>query len=111
MSSCGIPGRPTSATSRGQPGRRLRCSTPRRSSRLRVRGSAIHTQALSEASSVKACASCGRAGRSRWRPIYCRVNPSTFVVLAVGSEAKIDSRGYDAAVARAVERFAQLEVD
>jgi len=33
------------------------------------------------------------------------------VVLAVGSEAKIDSRGYDAAVARAVERFAQLEVD
>jgi hypothetical protein len=52
-----------------------------------------------------------RAGRSRWRPIYCRVNPSTFVVLAVGSEAKIDSRGYDAAVARAVEPFAQLEVD
>ena len=52
-----------------------------------------------------------RAGRSRWRPIYRRVNPSTFVIFAVGPEAEIDSRGYDAAVARAVERFAQLEVD
>jgi hypothetical protein len=52
-----------------------------------------------------------RAGRSRWRPIYRRVNPSTFVIFAVGPEAEIDSRGYDAAVARAVERFEQLEVD
>jgi hypothetical protein len=39
-----------------------------------------------------------------------RVNPSTFVVFAVGPEAGIDSRGYEAAVARAVERFGQLEV-
>jgi hypothetical protein len=39
------------------------------------------------------------------------VNPSTFVIFAVGPEAGIDSRGYDIAVARAVERFAQLEVD
>ena len=52
-----------------------------------------------------------RAGRSRWRPIYRRVNPSTFVIFAVGPEAEIDSRGYDAAVARAVERLEQLEVD
>jgi len=52
-----------------------------------------------------------RAGRSRCRPIYRRVNPSTFVIFAVGPEAEIDSRGYDAAVARAVRRFAQLEVD
>lgn len=52
-----------------------------------------------------------RAGRSRWRPIYRRVSPSTFVIFAVGPEAEIDSRGYDAAVARAVERFEQLEVD
>jgi hypothetical protein len=51
-----------------------------------------------------------RAGRSRWRPIYRRVNPSTFVIFAVGPEAQIDSRGYDAAVARAVERFGQLDV-
>jgi len=52
-----------------------------------------------------------RAGRSRWRPIYRRVTPSTFVVFAVGPETGINSRGYDAAVARAVERFGQLEVD
>ena len=52
-----------------------------------------------------------RAGRSRWRPIYRRVNPSTFVIFAVAPEAEIDSRGYDAAVARAVERFKALELD
>jgi hypothetical protein len=52
-----------------------------------------------------------RAGRSRWRPIYRRVSPSTFVILAVAPEAQIDSRGYDAAVVRAAERFGQLEVD
>jgi hypothetical protein len=52
-----------------------------------------------------------KLGRSRWRPIYRRANPSTFVIFAVGPEAGIDSRGYDAAVTRAVERFGQLEVD
>ena len=52
-----------------------------------------------------------RAGRSRWRPIYRRVDPSTFVIFAVGPEAQIDSRGYDAGVAQAVERFRQFEVD
>ena len=52
-----------------------------------------------------------RAGRSRWRPIYRQVNPSTFVIFAVGPEVEIDSRGYRTAVARAVERFGQLEVD
>jgi hypothetical protein len=52
-----------------------------------------------------------RAGRSRWRPMYRRVNPSTFVIFAVGAEAEIDSRGYEVAVARAVERFEQLELD
>lgn len=52
-----------------------------------------------------------RAGRSRWRPIYRRVTPSTFVIFAVGPEAEINSRGYDAAIARAVERFGQLEGD
>ena len=64
------------------------------------------------------CATVGGVGnasrRSRarsWRPIYRRVNPSTFVIFAVGPEAEIDSRSYDAAVARAAERFAQLEVD
>jgi hypothetical protein len=52
-----------------------------------------------------------RAGRSRWRPIYRRVSPSTFVILAVAPEVQIDSRGFDAAVRRAVERFGQLELD
>jgi hypothetical protein len=51
-----------------------------------------------------------RAGRSRWR-IYRGVSPSTFVILAVAPEAQIDSRGFDAAVRRAVERFGQLELD
>jgi hypothetical protein len=52
-----------------------------------------------------------RAGRSRWRPIYRRVKASTFVILAVAPEAQIDSRGFDAAVARAVERYRHLELD
>jgi ribosomal protein S18 acetylase RimI-like enzyme len=33
------------------------------------------------------------------------------VILAVAPEAQIDSRGFGAAVARAAERFAQLDVD
>ena len=52
-----------------------------------------------------------RAGRSRWRPLYRRVSPSTFVILAVAPEAQIDFRGFDAAIRRAVERFGQLELD
>lgn len=50
-----------------------------------------------------------RAGRSRWRPIY--LTASKFVILAVAPEAQIDSRGFDAAVARAVDRLASLDVD
>jgi len=52
-----------------------------------------------------------RAGRSRWRPIYRRVGPSTFAILAVGPEAQIDRRGFDAAVRRAVERDRDVETD
>jgi len=51
-----------------------------------------------------------RAGRSRWRPIYRRATPDTFVIVAVAPEAEIDQRGFDAAVARAVVRFAQIDV-
>jgi hypothetical protein len=51
-----------------------------------------------------------RAGRSRWRPIYRRVTPSTFVIVAVAPEAQIDQRGFDAAVARAVERFSKIDL-
>lgn len=50
-----------------------------------------------------------RAGRSRWRPIYRRVTPDTFVILAVGPEAQIDRSGFDAAVDRAAKRFADLD--
>lgn len=52
-----------------------------------------------------------RAGRSRWRPIYRRVSSATFVILAVAPEAVIDSRGFQAAVGRAVARLADLEGD
>jgi hypothetical protein len=52
-----------------------------------------------------------KAGRSRWRPLYRRVSPSTFVILAVAPEAQIHSRGFDTAVARAVVRLGQLEPD
>ena len=52
-----------------------------------------------------------RSGRSRWRPIYRRVRPETFVIFAVAPEAQIDARGFDAAVARASARFAELTLD
>lgn len=52
-----------------------------------------------------------RAGRSRWRPIYRRVTPSSFVILAVAPEAMIDSRGFDDAVRRAVARLAELGIE
>jgi hypothetical protein len=51
-----------------------------------------------------------RGGRSRWRPIYRQVSPGTFVILAVGPEAQIDGRGFDAAVVRASRRLEQLDV-
>jgi hypothetical protein len=52
-----------------------------------------------------------RGGRSRWRPIYRQVTSTTFVVLAVGPEAAIDKAGFDAALRRAVQRFAEIELD
>lgn len=51
-----------------------------------------------------------RAGRSRWRPIYRRATPDTFVIVAVAPEAQIDRPGFDRAVARAVTRFARIEL-
>lgn len=50
-----------------------------------------------------------RRGTSRWRPIYRQVTPDTFVIFAVGPEAQIDKSGFDAAIKRAVERFADLD--
>ncbi len=50
-----------------------------------------------------------RAGRSRWRPIYRRVQPRMFVILAIAPEAQIDKRGFDQKVAYARQRFEELE--
>jgi hypothetical protein len=38
------------------------------------------------------------------------VSPDTFVILAVGPEAQMDSGGFGAAVARAAERYAELDL-
>ena|SRR5580658_2008840 len=51
-----------------------------------------------------------RAGRSRWRPIYRRVQPGIFVILAVAPEAQIDKRGFDEAVRGAQRRLQELEL-
>jgi hypothetical protein len=51
-----------------------------------------------------------RAGRSRWRPIYRRVQPGIFVILAVAPEAQIDKRGFDEMVSNAQRRFEELEL-
>jgi hypothetical protein len=50
-----------------------------------------------------------RAGRSRWRPIYRRVQPETFVILAVAPEAQIDKRGFNETVRKARRRLQELE--
>ena len=52
-----------------------------------------------------------RLGHPHSSAVRGELGPSTFVIFAVGPEAEIDSRGYEAAVARAAERFGQLEVD
>lgn len=52
-----------------------------------------------------------RGGRSRWRPIYRQVTPDAFVIFAVGPEAQIDRRGFDAAVVRAGRRVTELQHD
>lgn len=50
-----------------------------------------------------------RRGRSRWRPLYRRVDGRLFAILAVGPEAEIDRAGYDRAVRAAKQRLARLE--
>jgi hypothetical protein len=50
-----------------------------------------------------------RAGRSRWRPIYRRVQSRTFVILAIAPEAQIDKRGFDQKITQAQRRFKDLE--
>lgn len=50
-----------------------------------------------------------RAGRSRWRPIYRRLKPGVFVILAVAPEARIDKRGFDESIRHAKKRLKGLE--
>jgi hypothetical protein len=50
-----------------------------------------------------------RRGRSRWRPIYRRLEGSLFVILSVGPEAEIDKAGYRCAVRAARRRLRALE--
>ena len=50
-----------------------------------------------------------RRGRSRWRPLYRRMDERLFAILAVGSEAEIDKAGYDRAVRIAKQRLETLE--
>lgn len=50
-----------------------------------------------------------RRGRSRWRPIYRRIEDELFAILSVGPEAGIDKAGYDRAVRSAKQRLRRLE--
>jgi hypothetical protein len=50
-----------------------------------------------------------RRGRSRWRPIYRRMDERLFAILSVGPEAEIDKDGYDRAVRIAKQRLERLE--
>ena len=45
-----------------------------------------------------------RQGRSRWRGFYRRIG-DTLVIGAFGPEAQVDSRGFDRAVRRAIDRL------
>lgn len=49
-----------------------------------------------------------RQGRSRYRPIYRRVEETLFAILAVGPEAGIDRSGYSRAVRAAKQRLDRL---
>lgn len=50
-----------------------------------------------------------RRGRSRWRPMYRRMDGRLFAILAVGPEVEIDKAGYDRAVRIAKQRLGRLE--
>ncbi|HEX5762758.1 MAG TPA: type II toxin-antitoxin system RelE/ParE family toxin [Solirubrobacterales bacterium] len=50
-----------------------------------------------------------RRGRSRWRPLYRRIDESLFAILAVGPEAEIERTGYAKAVRLAKQRLKRLE--
>jgi len=45
-----------------------------------------------------------RAGRSRWRALYVRVDATSFAILAIAPEAQLDQVGFARSVRRAEER-------
>jgi len=49
-----------------------------------------------------------RAGRSVWRPLYCRIG-DVFVVLAIGPEAQSDRRRFNRAVSAATKRLREIK--
>ena len=49
-----------------------------------------------------------RSGRSPWRAFYRRVS-DVIVIASIGPEAKVDRKGFDAAVRKAERRLAELE--
>jgi hypothetical protein len=51
-----------------------------------------------------------RAGRSRWRAFYRRIQ-DRMVIAAIGPEASADSRGFRRAASRAEERLAGLTIE
>ena len=51
-----------------------------------------------------------RAGRSRWRAFYRRIG-EVMVIGAFGPEARVDPRGFQAAVQRAAARLAAYETE
>jgi hypothetical protein len=50
-----------------------------------------------------------RAGRSRWRPIYRRIDVRIFVILGIAPEAQVDRRGFEKAIRAAKRRLEELE--
>jgi hypothetical protein len=51
-----------------------------------------------------------RGGRSPWRAFYRRIG-DTMVIGAIGPEANVDSRGFNRAVADALDRLAAIEAE
>ena len=49
-----------------------------------------------------------RAGRSRLRPLYRRVDVRIFVILAIAPEVQIDKRGFERAIRAAKQRLGDL---
>ena len=110
-SCAGIPSQMQSATRRGRLRSTSRLRTrPRNSKRRACDWGHPHSSALQGEQGRGLRELRPRGGRSRWRPIYRQVTPDTFIILAVGPEAQIDRPGFDAAVARAQRRLAQIDL-